>query len=934
MNKRLPSLITMVIAVSFTSFFCTPANAKLIPLTGGGNFSITAKKQDVTIAGKTVHAMIYEDDNAPLNVATYPNGIPVLVMRLTVGDTVTCKLTNLLPDGEVPEGASIHWHGIELDNDSDGTAVTQDSVKNGQTYTYHFKVSRPGLFWFHSHMVPGDTLFAGIYGVIIVQTQCEKDMVSANKLPQDSGGYDNTNSSNTYTLALSDIEWDTRANIIVSMVTNVDMSVTTNFAPNPNFGRVGRVSDGQFKTINEWIHDCAPGQGNCTEGSSPGSTVLVNGYNPDTTRGPLTFEVKAGQMIRLRLLDEALTRSFYLKLDPTNSQKLVRIGGQGGLLDKARVEGGSGLTGAGGTGWDSFYDNGAIVLSSGVRADVVTTIPANATVGTTNTLWGIKPAAGSPWPLTRNAVPNQYPIAYFKIVAGVPNNPPAITDGTPILARGPCPAVEKLTGPTNSFLDPFPCQGTGGPNSSTIRLTRDGTTPSIDNVNIRLANPLDGNLGNGSWLTIPSLPTTRYARVGDMLQLSVRNETGGAVGGGSTTLAHPYHLHGFSLQPIAIRDNATGNTLYKFDYNEFLDTIDIYAGQTLVFNVRLDDRGKICDQAAGPVLRPCSATATGGAVGRWLYHCHIAAHGVLGMIGEIVVLDNAQQTKWLQRPDLTPSGVDVLATASLGSKTVADDFLCTSNGYITGVHVWGSWLGDNVDPNTTFELKFWTDVPAAGGKPSRPGWQIWRGLFPPGSYTNSLESFVFPNESFYDPSQSNVIGFDTQVFRYDFPIPQCLQFFDSTNTSIRGFYQRSGTIYWLSATAYTTGGLFGWKTCIPGDRFNDDASWSPTLIGPHWSDLHYPPGHSYYPQSMDMAFALDNAVTVAAPTNSTPSAVVSVPMLSVSTSDGTLNISWDGAGILQYADEATGPWNDMDGVTSPYVAPTDSPRRFFRVRLP
>src|SRR5439155_5399828 len=169
-----------------------------------------------------------------------------------------------------------------------------------------------------------------------------------------------------------------------------------------------------------------------------------------------------------------------------------------------------------------------------------------------------------------------------------------------------------------------------------------------------------------------------------------------------------------------------------FDYNEFVDTIDVYAKQTLVFNVLLDDRGKTCDSATGgPVLMPCGDTANvGGAVGRWLYHCHIGSHGVLGMIGEFVVLDNAQLTKWLQLPDTTPTGVDVLATAFTGSKNVADDFLCQSNGWITGISVWGSWLFDQVDPNTTFELAFWTDVPAAGGKPSRPGWRIWRGLFP------------------------------------------------------------------------------------------------------------------------------------------------------------------------------------------------------------
>jgi hypothetical protein len=138
----------------------------------------------------------------------------------------------------------------------------------------------------------------------------------------------------------------------------------------------------------------------------------------------------------------------------------------------------------------------------------------------------------------------------------------------------------------------------------------------------------------------------------------------------------------------------------------------------------------------------------------------------------------------------------------------------------------------------------------------------------------------------------------------------------------------------LSVTAYTTNALFGWKTCIPGDRFNDDASWSSTLYGPHWSDLHYPQGHSYYPMSMDMAFALDNAVTIPVGTNSPTLTVVPGPVLSAGLSDDKISITWTGGGILQYADEVTGPWHDIDAATSPYQAPTDAPRRFYRVRMP
>ena len=39
--------------------------------------------------------------------------------------------------------------------------------------------------------------------------------------------------------------------------------------------------------------------------------------------------------------------------------------------------------------------------------------------------------------------------------------------------------------------------------------------------------------------------------------------------------------------------------------------------------------------------------------------------------------------KWLQMPDVTSNGVDV----SVGAVGLADDFLCTSSGPITDIHI-------------------------------------------------------------------------------------------------------------------------------------------------------------------------------------------------------------------------------------------------------
>ena len=56
-------------------------------------------------------------------------------------------------------------------------------------------------------------------------------------------------------------------------------------------------------------------------------------------------------------------------------------------------------------------------------------------------------------------------------------------------------------------------------------------------------------------------------------------------------------------------------------------------------------------------------------------------------------------TKWEQLPDLSPTGMDVDATWHPETPEpppliLADDFLCTETGFITDIHIWGSWIND------------------------------------------------------------------------------------------------------------------------------------------------------------------------------------------------------------------------------------------------
>ncbi|KAL6338702.1 hypothetical protein AAG906_023851 [Vitis piasezkii] len=81
------------------------------------------------------------------------------------GDTVIVELTN----GLLTENVAIHWHGIRQIGTPwfDGTeGVTQCPILPGETFTYEYKVDRPGTYLYHAHY--GMQREAGLYGSIRV----------------------------------------------------------------------------------------------------------------------------------------------------------------------------------------------------------------------------------------------------------------------------------------------------------------------------------------------------------------------------------------------------------------------------------------------------------------------------------------------------------------------------------------------------------------------------------------------------------------------------------------------------------------------------------------------------------------------------------------------------------------------------------------------
>ncbi|HZW60748.1 MAG TPA: copper oxidase [Candidatus Babeliales bacterium] len=94
----------------------------------------------------------------------FNGSMPGPTIEFNEGDRVRIIVKN-----ELPEPLSIHWHGLELPNDQDGSAgLTQPPIMPGQTYTYEFTVYQSGTFMYHSefNLMKQDAL--GSVGMIVV----------------------------------------------------------------------------------------------------------------------------------------------------------------------------------------------------------------------------------------------------------------------------------------------------------------------------------------------------------------------------------------------------------------------------------------------------------------------------------------------------------------------------------------------------------------------------------------------------------------------------------------------------------------------------------------------------------------------------------------------------------------------------------------------
>jgi FtsP/CotA-like multicopper oxidase with cupredoxin domain len=119
--------------------------------------------------GKPADVWAFRDGAKVDSVGTVPG--PMLEAKL--GDRVVVHFRN-----ELPEETTIHWHGLRVPNDADGTEVAQVPVPPGGSHDYEFTLMDAGLYWYHPHMHGDVQIERGLYAPILIHGGVEPDVAS------------------------------------------------------------------------------------------------------------------------------------------------------------------------------------------------------------------------------------------------------------------------------------------------------------------------------------------------------------------------------------------------------------------------------------------------------------------------------------------------------------------------------------------------------------------------------------------------------------------------------------------------------------------------------------------------------------------------------------------------------------------------------------
>ena len=190
-------------------------------------------------------------------------------------------------ENRLEEETTVHWHGLRVPNAMDGVPhLTQPPIAPGATFVYAFDLPDAGTYWYHPHQRSFEQVGRGLYGPLIVE---ERDPIRVDR----------------------DVTW-----VLDDWRLLPDAQISGDFGGFMDASHNGRV----------------------------GNTVTVNGRIPEV------FPVRAGERLRLRLINAANARIFGLEFHG-HRPRLIALDGQ--PVEPHEPEG------------------GRVVLGPAMRADLV-----------------------------------------------------------------------------------------------------------------------------------------------------------------------------------------------------------------------------------------------------------------------------------------------------------------------------------------------------------------------------------------------------------------------------------------------------------------------------------------------------------------------------------------------------------------------------------
>jgi FtsP/CotA-like multicopper oxidase with cupredoxin domain len=130
---------------------------QLVDLADGDEFDLEIAPVRKRIGDDTVRMLAYN------------GSVPGPTLSVPQGSTISVHVTNR---GDMD--ATVHWHGLRLENRFDGTHETQSPIPVGEKFTYELSVPDPGAYWYHPHIREDYGQELGLYGNILV-TPTEAD---------------------------------------------------------------------------------------------------------------------------------------------------------------------------------------------------------------------------------------------------------------------------------------------------------------------------------------------------------------------------------------------------------------------------------------------------------------------------------------------------------------------------------------------------------------------------------------------------------------------------------------------------------------------------------------------------------------------------------------------------------------------------------------